>query len=745
MMRLLLALLALANGNEAPRARLEVVAVVVGAEPVAARGSLAVREEGKGETPVVETSFEIPGHLVVEVGAEGVCRLELKAPGYWCDTTSVFVPPGGASAELRCFRVGTIAGRVSVGRGEHLPEEVELRWNPLSAAREGASGVPSGSVRCRVTEDGTFACDVPVGTVDVRVGAPGFVAHYRWGQAVTTRRTTDLGRLFLVRGASVSGFVETAKGTPPAASCEVELRPEPSGSRTSPGEEERLRRRSLRTRPDDRGFFHLTGVPPGAYTLEARLEGLVPARVPVTVLEDRETHIPDPLRLRPPTRFVLQVDPPMPPDGGRWRFELVELAPMVVGGRRSVLAQGELDDTGHWEGSVVAGGSLRLGVLGEGETRWASLDVDVSENMPPVTVQVPVVAVHGRVTLAGEPLVATLRFLSVPRSLEAVLFSDADGRFAGHLPREGEWMVEFATSDITSEQAGPFEVVRRPGEASARLDIALHRTKVGGRVVDEEGTPVPDTTVEVQWPTGRIPGAPPREARTQAGEGGRWELRGIPPGEVVIVARGAEGESDAVGAEVQEEKDLSITLTLHRWLDVAGRLEAGGVGVPGALVMVMPPLGSTRAAKVIPVTSDATGEFRTRVHSTVRDVVVCVFARGYAMRMLRMAVEPGTTATIELGTRGGTLELGGEGSARENPPLVNFALVHDNAAIPVTLLGRWASLHQGVVEPHWMLVPQMAPGTYALCPFAASAVALPGGCTEGYLPPGGTLTLKPPK
>ncbi len=753
---MLLALVLLSSSlaaSEPTRAELEVAATVVGAAPPASVtvATLSVVREAASAEPgtALVRELPVPGRLVVEVEGGVVWRLEARAAGYFCEARSVLVEPPKSTVEMLFLPTGSLVGRARVARGEAAPEEVEVRFNPPPRESPGGtSPLPASSVRCPVEKNGRFRCEVPAGTVDMRIGARGFVAHYRWGLGLQAGTVVDLGDLAFRRGASVSGFVEGMDGTPPKGPCEVELIPEAGGTRMAAEERERLRRRGLLGRPDERGFFHLGGVPPGGYTLEVRSTGLVAARVPVTVMGEFETHIPDPVRLYPPATVSLRIEPPVRPDGGRWRFELAELEPLVSGGRRRVVAEGEADDTGRWEGTAVAAGPQRLHVLGEDGSLWASMDLELSPGMVPVDVVVPVLRVGGRVTLAGEPLAAELQFLSVPRELEAILHSDEEGRFTGALPRAGRWIVAVQAADGSSRQAGPYDVETPQGGKAAWVEIALPRTRVSGHVVDEEGSPVRGAVVTVRTSAVRQRGEPPLVTTVNSGADGSWEVRGVPPGPALVTARGVEGESETVVVSVDEQvAPPPVRLVLQRWVEVTGRLVSAGAAVPGALVMTMPQGHSGPAATLVPVTSDANGAFQTRVVASSHEVVVAVFARGYAMKVLRLPVGQTETPVIELGTRGGTLTLhGASASGAGGAPLAGFVLIHEGAMVPPALLVRWAQMHGGLAEAERLVVPQMAPGYYALCPLSIpTASERPGGnpCRDGYLPPGGTLTLGP--
>ncbi len=72
---------------------------------------------------------------------------------------------------------------------------------------EGASPLTA-QVQCPVNADGSWTCDLPAGTLDLRLKSRGYMAQYRWNANLPAGGESDLGAFTLKQGASVVGRVE---------------------------------------------------------------------------------------------------------------------------------------------------------------------------------------------------------------------------------------------------------------------------------------------------------------------------------------------------------------------------------------------------------------------------------------------------------------------------------------------------------------------------------------------------------
>jgi len=308
-------------------------------------------------------SITAPGTQSVELPLGDPWTVEVTADGRWPDS-AVVVPRDGIQehASLDLWPVGTLTATITVDTFEPMPTSLRVRFSGPHGVPP-IPGFPEDEVICPV-EDDQMRCTLPSGKLDLRLRARGMVSHYRWNQAVLAGATTDLGTLKLRRGASVTGWVVAGEGRPDLSKCTLELRqlgPEPDTSVS--------RQARQRGTADTRGFFHITGVAPGLYTIEAQLPTLGSARfMPLTVMEDAESALSEPMVLRPPATLEIEVDPPADPWSRPWQVTVRQQAPVS-----SITVP--VDDvtklgTGRWRCARLERGAYEIRVEDRDGDRW---------------------------------------------------------------------------------------------------------------------------------------------------------------------------------------------------------------------------------------------------------------------------------------------------------------------------------------------------------------------------------------
>ncbi len=174
--------------------------------------------------------------------------------------------------QLRALPAGRLEGSVRVPSTEEVPESLSVRFE---AAPESGFELPQSVERCHVV-DGRFKCKVPAGRLDLKLHSGGFIPHYLWATSVPREEGHPLGRLDLLPGSSVVGWIELPDKAFDFADCSVEMAPA-----IAPFMEPEDRRRhasvTARAKVSSRGFFQLAGVSPGRYTLSALHPQFAPA------------------------------------------------------------------------------------------------------------------------------------------------------------------------------------------------------------------------------------------------------------------------------------------------------------------------------------------------------------------------------------------------------------------------------------------------------------------------------------
>lgn len=673
-----------------------------------------------------------PGAERVSWPAGEALRVQAQAEGYWSspEVLPCSLDPEPQRVRLHLYPASALEGRVQVPKGSSRPKNLEVHFRPTAFTPSSAK-LPDGRVDCAVAEDGRFSCEVPQGTLDLRLRHPGFAVVYRWGVEVD-EQPTSLARIELVPGASMAGFV-VVESTTVSPDVWVELRPEAAG-RASPAVRQRLDAMELRTAPDERGFFQLRDVPPGTYRLRAGADSFVPVSLsPIRIVEGKESFLRAPLRLAPPVPFHLVVDPPVAPDGAPWTISLhpvPDAAGVSEGGFR-----GPADNAGNWSRAHLAPGDYNLTVE-SARGRWFRDTVTITELSPFHEIVLDALEVEG-VVRSGETPVEAVVWLGDRHAEERMRFeTDSAGRFDATLPRPGKWPVALTlgSSQYVSLEAIHVEVPEHGG--AARIEIEIPDTKLLGEVVDGRGQAVGGARVEVFSRDARRD-----QTKVESSENGEFEVLGVPPGSYSVSAVlpdpsspvGRSAASDAVTIEIDEGRPTEdIRLVVQRFKTVRGRVVSPSGPVQGAMVVARPETAALLTPAVLEdVVTGPTGTFQVTVPENAIALSLVVVPPGFATRLLRVPLQETGEVEIPVNEVGGTVYLGVEGWDHTKPP-------HLHAD------GTWAPLF--MFQPRqivtadgsaWIL-PKMAPGTYVLC----SGVFVDETCSRGTLPPGGELILE---
>lgn len=704
-----------------------------------------VAPEGSGDP----LRRQVPGGDTVElsVAAGQRYRLSARAVGYWAADLELKANAEATPIRVRFLPSGRLKATLVPPRDTVAPVTSEMRIDASLGAKQ-PHDFPTAFATCPIAQN-QLVCDLPAGTLDVRLRLEGFATHYAWGVPVPAGEALDLGKIALQPGSSVTGWVGLAEGGA-ALGAEVELAQEEAGAVLDALPRQQLQRLALTARANERGFFQFAGVPPGIYEARIRLDGFAPRTVgPIEVKPGLESQIQDRIVLDHPATVEVLPQPPIDPYGRPW----------VV----TVVQQDDLQKKIH-RATAAAEGVFRLTGLPPGLYRLELSDVDgghwiieeqrLSPGINRLPLEVPVVEVRGRALIGDEPLAARLQFHAEnQRAARVRLDADLDGRFEGYLPFEGTWGVRLTSEEERmSVSLPPLEIRRLPGKSYAEVTVQVPDTRLEGRVLDPAGAPVADADVRAFPDFGT-------KGQNAAGtdRNGVFHFRGLPEGNYTVTARREEQDSDSVPVSLDEDLDSpEITLVLRSVRDVTGVVQSYGRRIPGARVLVIPDMSSSAVGSPVETYTGAGGVFRAKLPADSAFLTFLVAAPSHAIHIARAPFAlPGQQIVLEVESASGTLSLGAfmgrpQGPGGRIPMPIVF---HNGAAVPLPLLLNLtgASRSLGLASPDPFEIAHLEPGEYTACigklatrAWREGASAPREGCARGLLQPYARLELAPP-
>ncbi len=714
--------------------------------PVSVSGVARPRTVQARTPPAADRQFELsaPGREALDL-EPGTWLFELSREGFWSDSRAVQIEKGGNPVELDLWPTGTIKAIVQSPQGEKPPARLTVHFAPVPSKGHREMG-PTGMIHCPVLGT-SWRCEVPAGRLDLRLGAAGYVSLYRWGAEVAPTRELDLGRFEIRRGNSVLGWVETEIGET-AVDTQIVLRPLSLRRHRNAVSRERMERLEQTAQTNDRGFFHIDGVRPGKYVLEAKKQAFAPARATVEVINGEETIIANPsLMLKKAIRVEVYVDPPVPPLGEEWLIEVkqVDQQSQTIG----VLDQAVVSASGFWSHDSVPPGRYWFRITTEDDSSWFAEIKEVGSNTPAVFIEIPVIEVRGEVLWGREPLPATVRFGGEYGPVQVALQADEEGRFAGLIPRPGTWKVEVTGKEAPVQRTfSKLEITRKPGKTHAEIEIRIPDTKLEVLVVNDSGVPVPDALVTLQSHEEVEPAV-----SEQSNAEGVCQIAGVPPGLATVSAkaslRGTRLASEEMAINLTDDGETSrVRLVLRPQTKIRGRIVADGLGIPGARIKAEPV--NVRGLLIPLQVTDADGNFEAFISFYTSEFFLSVAAPGFAFRFLRLPVDPEVPLVIPVSKEGGTLIVDvppwQSSGARDIPPVF---LYHEGGREALGYLRSWAEFGEPIQgEGNTYHMPRMEPGEYTVCLThpANLITAVPGPgpgdrCAGGYLPAFGELRL----
>ncbi len=678
----------------------------------------------------IERKVTIPAEQTLELDGRFNWIATVEAVGYWAEGRMIAAGQA-ADVELRLHRAGKVHAHVEMP-ARSRSGDLSVQFTPVPAAEPAP---PAGFTDCPVRE-GVAECVLPVGVFDLRLRVGLATPSYHWGVRVSPGHPVDLGTLRPRPGGSVVGWLETEDGQP-AVGGRLELVPL-SGEASDDSLERRLRLMVRGTSANGRGFFQFDGLPPGQYTLTASFRGYPPVQVgPVTVSGASESQLIDRVVLAQPVTFHLSVQPPHDPYGKAWAVALRK-----VDGNTSVRSR--VSAKGRWSRAGLAPGTYEMTLTGgDEESRWLVEQVELRRDQSRFRFKVPLVEVRGQVRRGREPLQCRLWFRGQPRAQHILFSSDAEGRFRGFLTRTGTWSVTLVTESLELGIRLPSVEVHESSHGPAEVEVVVPDTRLEGEVVDESGRGIPAAQVMA---TIFLPPGVPAQFVSEAD--GKFTAHGLPPGPGVVRASDGEGRvSEWVPINLAEGVGGSwIRLMVQSAKEVRGRLYSANGPVFGATIVALPELTRTRPSATFETATDAAGGFTLPVAADTNALDIVVASPGFALRMLKASV---TTPLVEIAVepQGGTLVL--KMPTDEANPSATPMIVHEGVLVPARLLARFQGAQRSTADT--LTIPNVAAGEYSFCLGSAAAARAGGahdasaaGCSRGYLPPYGELSLELP-
>lgn len=726
------------------------------AQPTLAPASVQLRSLQHDE--VIEALVAVPGRARFTVDLGNAVELRVEVPGFWASARIVHVAEPAMVVPIRLRPTAAVTARVTVPQGHSLPEALEVRFQSAPDAPAPLDG--EYSLICPLTDgeltEGELRCEIPAGSLDLHFRAPGFITAHRWGVSLSPHQRKEIGVLELRPGASVVGRVTAVGEDFDPQAVEIELLPNRAGLALD--DARRPGALKHRVRANSRGFYELTEIPPGSYTLVALHAGYAPARLkPVRVQEGVELELRT-LELERPRSLVVRLAPPRDPFGKPWRIRLLQ--PGGLPGQWSETATDTPDEQGVVQVSGLMPSLHRLEILDRRGAVWHAERIELTASTNVLEVELPFQRLEARVTLAGEPLEARVIFRGIEQGQAIAKDSDAEGKVYVFLPdRDGPWDVDVESDEPTLRaRVEDLRVEKAPDEPWAKAEIEVPDTRIFGVVVDEQGLPVPGALVDI-----RGPGRWASEQVLARGSNAQFELRGYPAGLWNLEARHQEAkDAPSFSAPLTEVLVMEnvpagpVRLVARREQILHGRVVSPeGIGIPGTLVVagLEQPERLTRSIQHRATGLD--GHFTLRLPARVPAVQLQMFPPGFVAYQVRVELPRADPIVLQAETVGGTLivqwaeEQRGRASSTES--LKSSVALFGEFLFYNPYLDIWAGMHE-VADDRRLVVPNLEPGTYTACLDVVEAAfdtgRLPVGhgerCVRGDLPPLGELVLELP-
>lgn len=608
-------------------------------------------------------------------------RVSARKDGCW-SSTMTWIPASGNHLTLDLFSSATLHGEFTAVDQPSMSlrgSVFRVVANQSSAARWPAAE----PLDCTVDLP-KWQCTVPAELpIDVRLEPQGFAPVYLWDATAQADKSRDTGTQKLIEGASLAGWVEDPDAAP-LSSATLTLSP----LQPEHPEAGRVVAAQHRATTNSRGFFQLTGIPPGDYRLVSRASTFSPVIVPaLTVRPSTAVTWPRPLRHASTVTLNVTIDPIKATDGATWRVSVTELVSLTPGSQ-PVSTPLVADDRGSWSAAGLRTDRYEL-VIRDGaasviERREIDLSAGASETLH---VSIRSIAVTGVVKVADEALAAAdLRF-GDSRGKAISVTTDEDGRFATVFPSAGRWNLRvypYGRQRGTEIRATPVEV-----SADGELEIVLPGGRIRGTVVTPAGMPAKAAVHLTQ--DGEL------MAQQITSDDGRFDFIGLTEATYALSAEANEGAASALEARLARDQASDFKIVVEPYRVVRGTvLTPGGQPASGAIIRSSTDGGWSWSDLVAGVR----GDFEYFLPAGVKDLELVVLSYSYPTAMLRIAVGSVTQGPLSINL------LPSGGSLRVDPD--RAFIIRQGVVVPLNMFYLPRSL--GVVSG-----AHLEPGSYAVC------------------------------
>jgi hypothetical protein len=674
--------------------------------------------DGDGAEVIAEGTA--PGIVEIDIEPSKIWTFGAEGASRWAPPQTIFVNPGDRRIHLDVLDAATVSGRLIAHPGERAPNEVLFTASPAISAR--GCELPSRWERwCAIDDEGGFKCQLPTGDLNLKLRAPTYLSHFRWGLELG-RDGFEWGDVRLVPGASVVVcVVDRGDETLPNATVDLVFL---GGMAHENGRPDKIHRAIT----NGAGVAVVNRVTPGYWMARASKTGKASSETPpFRVLARTEVSLSDPLILDESTTLSIVVTPPATPRGEAWVIEGRQAGQSAPG---SALAPSRSTDPGgwaHWESVPRRRMALRVSDADGG--LWHTGEVDLATELQPIRVHLDAIRVHGRVE-EPSPVSGTLVWRVRPGHGDvrtAYSSITAGGKYEVNLSADGQWLVAIQGPDGGLSETVAIDIPRPEFDEPVPINLIFPSSGVSGRVVDHEGLAVAGAMVSAApAKAGALEeiGAVPTALTDHEGA---FEIRSN-TGEFMLTARGPDGASATVSVTVGSDASRSVEIRLPEPKLLRGRVLLEGRPAPGVTIITLPISGGP--ARLEPHYTDIAGRFEILLSSPGPLALIAIPSRGGAQIQVESPRDEEVVVNLSA--------LFGQVEALWNPvPGVRPVLRVGPAFVGLEFFVMFAPAGGGFSGPGRVVVQNLACGRYELCiPRPPGQAATPQ-CRSLNVVPGG--------
>lgn len=682
-------------------------------------------------------SVRIPGEASFDV-QPGQWLLRIDLPGYLSTSRSLIVASGKETTERVALVPSTkVDGTIRLSKGDAAIDVLTLSYRFVALPSEGM--LAAETIDC-VLKKSEFECLAPSGTLDYNLHARGHASIYRWGETLVAGKTTHLGPITLIRGASLVGRVIPDRGVRIGASpIEVVLAPIGFAAVGALADRQKLHER--RTKANAKGFFQFDGLPPGQYQVRAQATNLISHSREISIVDTFEAELRDPLVLAPPKRLGVTISPSVDPSGLPWTVELWALNSLA--NYRHLVKKTQADVTGAWTATDVVPGEYMINVRREPQASWFSKIVEITDD-DEILVDVGLAKVSGRVTRDGEPVQAFLWFGGDRSTVSIPVRTGPDGEYSTVLPtvEDNTWREIDVAADAPPIRRALYDVkLTKAGDSSDTFifDIDLPARGIFGQVTDKDSA-VAGAQVFLARDDLK------RTIDVDSRQDGSYAFDGLEPGGYSVRAMLGNRRSKAVHIVLTEsDKGQPVDLPLLDLGTVTGRLVSAGRAIGAGRVWAIPP--DRYAAAVIPTETSVDGSFSLTVPAEATHAAFVAVAPGFGLSFGDLAM-PTSDIELQITSHAATLEVEALDSKAQLSRGLLPIVIHRGTFMPVGLAASLSGTAE-VSEAGGVHKTRLAvePGEYSVCfarqiPSSGETLLQTEKCVAGTAISGAVLTLR---